>query len=325
MEQAETFFHGLKQLRVAQGISLEDISSRTRINTRFLEALERGEFEILPKTYMRLILISYCRIIGANETDTLDQLEEHLGESKDYPLSVPKDSGTTTLRPPKKENLIDTEGIRGPARLRRDLLIGAGIFIILIVITFFARRVSQRPAVNDYYPSIPTTDRTEAPLAGTAETQMGEPSADVPEARSPDETIPTGTASQPAMRSQPVVPPESAVDLPNELFTQDRIVAHSMQRVDLTPPVRLTLMARDNVVIQLVTASQREPVFNLVVAEAHFWTIHENLEIRTNAIELLRGDLNGVPINIGQASGIGALRVTPSGEYEVFAYSDTLP
>ena len=64
MEQSEPFYHDLKQLRVAQGITLEDISAHTRINTRFLEALEQGDFTILPKTYIRLFLRSYCQEIG---------------------------------------------------------------------------------------------------------------------------------------------------------------------------------------------------------------------------------------------------------------------
>ena len=325
MEQAETFFHELKQLRVAQGISLEDISSKTRINTRFLEALERGEFEILPKTYVRLILRSYCRIIGANETDVLGQLEEHLGESEEYSIPASINSGITTLRPSSKESPTETPEVRGPARLRRDLLIGASIFIILIVITFFARRVYQEPETDEYYTNIPTTDLNEIPLSGTAESQTTESSSDMSAIQSADESISTETGSQSTARSQPVIPSESDVELPDELFTEDRISWHSMERVNLTPPVRLTLTARDNVVIQLIIAGQREPAFNLVVAEAYFWAIQEDLEIRTNAVELLRGDLNGINIDLGQARGIGALRVTPTGEYEVFSYSDTSP
>ncbi len=325
MEQAETFYHELKQLRVAQGISLEDISSKTRINTRFLEALERGEFEILPKTYIRLILRSYCRIIGANETDVLSQLEEHLGESEDYSMPASINSSVTDLRPSSKESPAEAPEVREPARLRRDLLIGAGIFIVLIVITFFARRVYQQPESSDYSSNIPTNDPNEIPISETTESQITEPAPDVSAIQTANESISTETESRPAARSQPVIPSESAVGLPEALFAQDRIAWHSSERVSLIPPVRLTLMARDNVVIQLVTADRREPAFNLVVAEARFWTIQENLEIRTNAIDLLRGDLNGVVINLGQARGIGALRVTPTGEYEVFSYYDTSP
>ncbi len=323
MEQAETFYHEFKQLRVAQGISLEDISARTRINIRFLEALERGEFEVLPKTYMRLFLRSYCQGIGADEKEALKQLEEHLGGPEDHHVALLENLSATVRSPPQRDSALKAEA-RGPARLRRDLLAGGCIFLFLIAVTFFARRIYQKPSSIEPSTAVSTTSRTETLPAGT--TPQPQPDAsrsDTPTTRPTGETRPPETTPPPGRRTQPVVPLESAVELPDELFTTERIASHHMERIRLTPPVRLTLMARDKVVIQPVTDGQRGPAFNLVVADARTWTIQEEMVIRTNAIELLRGDLNGIPINLGQASGVGALRVTPSGEYEVFAYADT--
>ncbi|MBA7643327.1 MAG: hypothetical protein GH143_11100 [Calditrichaeota bacterium] len=316
MEQAETFYHALKQLRVAQGISLEDISARTRINIRFLEALEQGDLEILPKTYMRLFLRSYCKEIGADEKEALQQIEDHLGGPK-VPHAALLEDLSAPLPSPTKSDSIPETGARGPVRLRRDLFAGAGIFLLLIVVTFFARRVYQEPASVESPNAISPAGTVEEPPAST--TPKPQPDA------SRTEVPTTSTTPPPTTRTQPIVPEESAVELPDELFTQERIVSHHMERVRLTPPVRLTLMARDNVVIQPVIDGQRGPVFNLTVAEVRFWTVQEDLVIRTTAIELLRGDLNGIAINLGQARGIGALRVTPSGEYEVFAYAASSP
>jgi len=323
MDQAETFYHELKQLRVAQGISLEDIFARTRINVRFLEALEQGDLDVLPKTYMRLFLRSYCQVIGANEKEALERLEKSLGEPKDRPTAIFEDLSATAASKRRPEGALDMEG-RGPARLRRDFITGAGIFLILILITFFARRVYQEPA-SSQRPSLPAaaSEPTDQPSQPTAQPPAGavlpntNTTSPTPEAHQPE------TTSRPARRSRSIVPEEAAVELPDALFTEDRIVAHHMERIRLTPPVRLTLMARDNVVIQPMIANQRQPAFNLTVAEARIWTIQQDLVLRTTAIELLRGDLNGIPIELGQARGIGALRVTPTGEYEVFAYGDT--
>ena len=317
MEQAETFYHALKQLRVAQGISLEDIAARTRINIRFLEALEQGDLEILPKTYMRLFLRSYCKEIGADVQEALQQLEEHLGGPEVPHVALLEDLSAPLPSPTQGDSIPET-GARAPVRLRRDLFAGAVIFILLIVVTFFARRIYQEPASVESTNAILPADTAEAPQAGiTPQTQPDALRSEVPMTR---------TTPPPATRSQPVVPEESAVELPDSLFTQERIVSHHMERVRLTRPVRLTLMARDNVVIQPVIDGQWGPVFNLTVAEVRIWTVQEELVIRTTAIELLRGDLNGVAINLGQARGIGALRVTPSGEYEVSyevsAYAD---
>ena len=53
-----------------------------------------------------------------------------------------------------------------------------------------------------------------------------------------------------APNTRPVVPVESTLELDDRLFAQDRLVAHLLERVRLTPPVRLTLMSRDNIVLQ---------------------------------------------------------------------------
>ena len=314
MEQAETFYHALKQLRVAQGISLEDISARTKINIRFLEALEQGDLEILPKTYIRLFLRSYCKEIGADVKEALQQVEEHLGGPEVPHASLLEDLSAPLPSPTQSDSIPET-GARGPVRLRRDLFAGAGIFLLLIAVTFFARRVYQEPATVESPNTISPAGTVEEPPASTTP----QPDASRPEVPT------TRTTPPPATRTRPIIPEESAVELPDELFTQERIVSHHMERVRLTPPVRLTLMARDNVVIQPVIDGQRGPTFNLTVAEVRIWTVQEDLVIRTTAIELLRGDLNGVAINLGQARGIGALRVTPSGEYEVSAYAASSP
>lgn len=320
MSQSDNFYYELKQLRVAQGITLEDISDQTRINIRFLEALESGEFSVLPKTYVRLFLRSYCQSIGASEEEILKQLEEHLGESEDDHAVIFEELATTTTPASDKEIQIDLEA-RGPARMRRDFLAGAAIFLVLIAITFFARRAYQKPETDGQ-------DVVQgSPLTATQTVEQDIPAEldprPVPEATEVRPEINSNPPiRQPARRSQPVIPEEATIDLPDALFAEDRIVSHHMERVRLTPPIRLTLMARDNVVIQPVSRGQRGPSINLTVAEARIWTIHEDLILRTPSVELLRGDLNGIPINLGQAKGLGILHVTPTGEYEVFSYGD---
>lgn len=320
MNQSNNFYYELKQLRVAQGITLEDISDQTRINVRFLEALEKGEFKVLPKTYIRLFLRSYCQSIGASEEEILQQLEEHLGESVDDHAVIFEELAPTSTTAAEKEIQFDLEA-KGPARMRRDFLAGVAIFLVLIAITFFARRAYQGPETDGQNVTL------ESPLAAT---QAFEPNTTAeldPGSRPETAEVRTDLNSdapsrQLGRRSQPVIPEEATVDLPDALFAEDRIVSHHMERVRLTPPIRLTLMARDNVVIQPVSRGQRGPSINLTVAEARIWTIHEDLILRTPSVELLRGDLNGIPINLGQAKGLGALRVTPTGEYEVFSYGD---
>jgi hypothetical protein len=69
----EQFGEELKQMRLERKISLMDISTETRINVKFLEAMEHGQFQILPQTYVRAFLREYALILGLNPNDLLQQ------------------------------------------------------------------------------------------------------------------------------------------------------------------------------------------------------------------------------------------------------------
>ena len=42
------FYKELKDLRISKEISLEDLESKTKINIKYLNAIEQGDFDILP-------------------------------------------------------------------------------------------------------------------------------------------------------------------------------------------------------------------------------------------------------------------------------------
>ncbi len=310
MEPTDTFYNELKQLRIAQGITLESIAATSRINIRFLNALEEGEFDILPKTYIRLFLRSYCQEIGASFEDAATQLEEHLGNFHHGPELFMEDLSKTIA--PEVDKAFKTPktfakkepSIRTPARLQSDFIAAAAIFVVLILVVVFAQRITrEEPVQSQGQPSAAVV--TEQPNMGNRES--GSNAA-------------ANSALGTSPRQRPVIPVESSVELPDELFTQDRINAHLMDRLDLTPPLRLTLRARDNVVLIPVLNGRKNSAINLTVSEARVWRIEGNIVIRTNAINSLRGDLNGIPLDFGEAKGVGTLKVTPSGQYEVASY-----
>ena len=75
MSNSEPFYIQLKSHREEQKISLDEISKRTKINVAFLESIENGNFEVLPKTYLRLFLKSYSIEIGAEPKKTIEDYE----------------------------------------------------------------------------------------------------------------------------------------------------------------------------------------------------------------------------------------------------------
>ncbi len=58
----------LKSLREAQGLAIEDISQKTKINKRYLTAIEEGRLEALPTgLYVRSFLRQYCEYLSAED------------------------------------------------------------------------------------------------------------------------------------------------------------------------------------------------------------------------------------------------------------------
>ncbi|MBN2909407.1 helix-turn-helix domain-containing protein [Polycladomyces sp. WAk] len=69
-----------KEARERKGLTLEDIQEKTKIQLRYLQAIEDGDFGKLPsmfyaKTYIR----AYAACIGVNPTALLRQYEEAMG------------------------------------------------------------------------------------------------------------------------------------------------------------------------------------------------------------------------------------------------------
>ena len=76
------FYKELKELRKSQDISLEDISSRTKINIQYLRSIENGDFNKIETPYLRLFLRAYAEEIGGDSTRSLEQLDSFMGTAR---------------------------------------------------------------------------------------------------------------------------------------------------------------------------------------------------------------------------------------------------
>ena len=144
------FYEELKSLREKQGIDLEEIHNRTKINLETLQAIESGQFDILPTPYIRLFIKAYVIEIGGDTNETLNQLEHHLnlmgressGESKRK--RIRKSSG---LSPESDQKHLPPK----PSRSLRSTLIK---ILPIVIIWFFAiiifYKIYQVPENKDF-------------------------------------------------------------------------------------------------------------------------------------------------------------------------------
>ena len=97
----ESFGAALKKEREARQISLEDISAATRINVRFLEAIEQGQFDVLPEAYIRAFVREYADTVGLNADEFLAKLEAIMVPPPQTHTASPVAPPEEATKPPK--------------------------------------------------------------------------------------------------------------------------------------------------------------------------------------------------------------------------------
>ena len=75
----QNFYPNLKALRESHGKTLEEVSQATRIRTTYLEAIEGGQFQLLPeRTYAESFIKTYAREIGIDSGVILSHYRTHV-------------------------------------------------------------------------------------------------------------------------------------------------------------------------------------------------------------------------------------------------------
>jgi len=126
------FYNELKTKRESQNVTLEEISDFTKIDIKFLIAIEEGDFSSLPSVYMRLFLRSYCEYISANTEQALNDYEFHtLGIKTETKLFVSKNKAK------QSENLGASEKELNLPQVPTRKIIMMAITVITLLLAFF--------------------------------------------------------------------------------------------------------------------------------------------------------------------------------------------
>ena len=71
----DQFAEELKNAREKSGVSLQQMAAKTRIDIKFLEAIDQGNFSFLPELYVKAFLKEYAKTIGIDEEETQKKYE----------------------------------------------------------------------------------------------------------------------------------------------------------------------------------------------------------------------------------------------------------
>jgi len=148
----DRFAEQLKKARLKKGISLQQIAAKTRIDIKFLEAIDNGNFSFLPDLYVKAFLRQYAKSVDLDENETIKKYDDALNGKfieDDEPKSlleqkieirtdepalpkekqVPVFDATTSANKPKSK----TDDLNKKLRL---LIYAAGVILVGVVIYF---------------------------------------------------------------------------------------------------------------------------------------------------------------------------------------------
>ena len=110
------FYKELKSIRTEKGIELEKIHKRTKISLSALHAIEKGMFDQLPYTYVRLFLRAYAVEIGVDPEKVLENLDVYLGNKT---LTQKKDNESVSKVEREENNSISDANIKNKQIAKR--------------------------------------------------------------------------------------------------------------------------------------------------------------------------------------------------------------
>jgi transcriptional regulator with XRE-family HTH domain len=109
----------LKEAREKKGISLEEVENQTNIRKRYLDALEKENYELLPgRVYARGFLRNYASFLGLDHRVILNEFDQK------YPVPI------------TDREQISAGPVKSGRSVRRNLIVGLVAIILIAYVVY---------------------------------------------------------------------------------------------------------------------------------------------------------------------------------------------
>ncbi len=282
-----------------RGVSLEEISSATKIALRFLDAIEREDFSKLPGgIFSRSFIRSYARYLGLDEERAVAEFQLAARPQTDFDLHRMAAGNATAARP----------GSRTP-------LIGTAVAIVLLVGGYLLFRYAARTAEAPVTAS-PTvvTPKPVPPPASAA------PMASADATALPGVNAATGQVAAGSASGTPTTAPPGAV--PNPPAGPPAGVTSTPQPSPQTAPPAGTKTGADSDLVLQVAATDRawvavdadgKTVLQRVLNPNEVETLkaHKSFDVTTGNAQAVILTLNGETLKpLGRHGEVKSLHLT---------------
>jgi cytoskeleton protein RodZ len=302
----------LRAERLKRNLALDQISRELKISSRFLAAIETGEFNKLPGgVFTKSFVRQYARLLGLDEEELAGQVQRDLEPPADIPQSASKPRASVSeFHVPKMEAW---ESI-GENRFRwSGSLSAAAIFVLALLICSGVYTLIVRPRTAE------TVQTTKQPPSPQPAAQPISPTPAAPSAAVPEPVAAPPSQSPTAQRS----PEPVAAAAPASIPAQPSASASTPAPNPATPPVIRAAQADRNAAVRVeITAGEAVWLLVRVDGKYSFSGTLEANQTRTvdaNGTVLLRlGNAGSVNITFN-GKPIGA--VGPKGQVRTVQFT----
>jgi len=303
MTSTEAFFDALKSHRESQNIEISEICEFTKINKKYIQAIESGDFTVLPTVYMRLFLRAYAEFIGADSAKALEDFELLTTGTiqKKTDIDVKSDDVTEQSQPN-----IGFDNETPPQITPQKIATGVGVLIGLFLILYWAGQITSEQ--NIQLESTPTPVETISPETPSEAPIEAAPSEDVNpdigavEKKSPviDKPLVEETTT-PVRGSEPQSTLQNRLPLNSNDFLPDNKNRESTNILKLFAPFTITITTLEETKLNMSKSSGDDitPLINQLASAGETFEFDFestiNFEFWSNA--QIKVKLNDIPLD----------------------------
>ncbi len=159
-EQLKEFGEKLRKIRESKDISLHRIFEITRNDLKYLQAIEQGNFDIMPEVYMKALLKEYADVLGLNPDEVVEEfvaIKENKQEEEQPQSGETVQAGESEETPKKvfEETALglnaEAEDLAKSASLSNDkkIIIGVAVIAILLIAYFIFKPEKPKVLVKE--------------------------------------------------------------------------------------------------------------------------------------------------------------------------------
>ncbi|QHZ46867.1 helix-turn-helix domain-containing protein [Bacillus sp. NSP9.1] len=125
----------LKEAREEKGMSLDDLQAATKIQKRYLTALEEGNYDVIPgKFYVRAFIKQYAEAVGLNSELLFEEYKKDIPNSYNDEVS----DKLSSIKPQRELPKSASKALE----LLPTLLVSAGVIVVVVIIYVIIQAVN---------------------------------------------------------------------------------------------------------------------------------------------------------------------------------------